>query len=666
MPLSEDTINAAAEKVTARIKSVNDLFLSKIGERIAEIGKMKATDINKLTRMSVYGKDIDAITRALSEASNKSESDIIELLTAVAKDNYAWSEQLYKAKGIDYVPFAQNKELQSLIKSYAKSTIIANRGLVQTVAFMIRDKAGKLIPTELSKAYQKTVEQAALAVATGETDYQSAIRQTLRDLADSGLRTTDTGKVVDYASGYSRRLDTAVRQNVLWGAKQANLGYQDQIGEQFGADGYEIDYHPNPRPSHEAMGGQQYAIGGAKTIDGVYYPCFEDEAEPLLEDYGCLHFKFPIILGVSEPNWDKSELAAMKAADREKIEFEGKTYTKYEAKQIQRKLETAARHQKDRATIAKAAGDDVLRRDAQEKINIISHKYKAFSDAAGLPTKMQRMTGAGFRPVKTRAELKTPPLKDVTSGAMAQYDRYCARLGRENVGTFGEFIDRKNANGEDWTELQRRYRYAGIDERIREHHSDYTFISDKDHIPPEYNDCAFALSAEERAPIFTYSEYANCPAINTYAATGKVSSPEVKKTADTLHEVLDKMSLPHDTVVYRGTKAEYLDGFEEIKVRPISEWKDRTIGTKAFTSTSLFRDTAYDAEVELTILIPEGQKGAGYINEISYNKAHAGENIGGVKITEEYEVLLQNGSKYDILEAQIFKGKIFMTLIRKG
>ena len=26
--------------------------------------------------------------------------------------------------------------------------------------------------------------------------------------------------------------------------------------------------------------------------------------------------------------------------------------------------------------------------------------------AAGLPTKMQRMTGAGFRPVKTRAELK--------------------------------------------------------------------------------------------------------------------------------------------------------------------------------------------------------------------------------------------------------------------
>ena len=199
MPLSEDTINAAAEKVTARIKSVNDLFLNKIGERIAEIGKTKATDINKLTRMSVYGKDIDEITRALSDASNKSESDIIELLTAVAKDNYAWSEQLYKAKGIDYVPFSQNKELQSLIKSYAKSTIIANRGLVQTVAFMTRDKDGKLIPTELSKAYQKTVEQAALAVATGETDYQSAIRQTLRDLADSGLRTTDTGKLVDYA-----------------------------------------------------------------------------------------------------------------------------------------------------------------------------------------------------------------------------------------------------------------------------------------------------------------------------------------------------------------------------------------------------------------------------------------------------------------------------------
>lgn len=34
--------------------------------------------------------------------------------------------------------------------------------------------------------------------------------------------------------------------------------------------------------------------------------------------------------------------------------------------------------------------------------------------------------------------------------------------------------------------------------------------------------------------------------------------------------------------------------------------------TKAFTSTSLFRDTTYDAEVELTILLPERQNDSEY------------------------------------------------------
>ena len=185
--------------------------------------------------------------------------------------------------------------------------------------------------------------------------------------------------------------------------------YLSGLRAQFGWDNLPLFMNSNPRPSHEAMGGRQYAIGKARTVNGVYYPSFDTVAR-LLEDYGCLHFKFSILLGISEPAYDPEQLAAFKAADKETFEFEGQKYTKYEASQVQRKLETAIRHQKDRANIAKAAGDDDMRRQAQEKINHLANKYKKFSDASGLPTKAQRMSVSGFRRVKTLAELKTPVL----------------------------------------------------------------------------------------------------------------------------------------------------------------------------------------------------------------------------------------------------------------
>lgn len=220
------------------------------------------------------------------------------------------------------------------------------------------------------------------------------MREVMKAMADSGIRT------VDYATGYSRRLESAVRQNILWGVKQCNQNTADMIGEDFGRDGYEISYHSHPRPSHADMGGKQYAIGGARWVNGKYYPSFEEKAEPLLNEFGCLHFKFSILLGISLPAYSDEQLAEFKAEDNRKFEFEGKEYTRYEASQLQKRIESEARRQKDRANIAKASGDDIMRREAQYKINLLTGKYAKLSKESGLPTKMERMQMAGFRHIK--------------------------------------------------------------------------------------------------------------------------------------------------------------------------------------------------------------------------------------------------------------------------
>ena len=403
--LTENQIRALPERIAQRLSDINTEYLESIGEVLKKIGELRPSDIHKLKRLYDYGADMHRISLKLAEVSKKNINDIYEIFDIIAKDNYFSAEIFYEAKGKTFIPYEENENLKSYVKSLAKQTVNEYVNITQHTAFAIfADKNGKSIAplfssnknkvaTSLSDTYTKVIDYAVTKVQTGVTDYNSAIREVVNSLADSSIRT------VDYATGYSRRLDTAVRQNVLWGIKQCNQNTADFIGEEFGADGYEISYHSHPRPSHADMGGKSYAIGKARTVNGIFYPSFS-EVEELLQEYNCLHFKFPILLGISQPAIDKNELEQLKAEDKKVFGFEGKEYTKYEASQLQRKIENEIRHQKDRAIIAKTVGARETQEAAQMRINLLASKYSKLSKASGLSTKVERMQVKGFKSVK--------------------------------------------------------------------------------------------------------------------------------------------------------------------------------------------------------------------------------------------------------------------------
>ena len=89
----------------------------------------------------------------------------------------------------------------------------------------------------------------------------------------------------------------------------------------------------------------------------------------------------------------------------EKVSYKGKEYTKYEATQVQRKLETAIRKQKDRQIIARASGDSVGISNAQEKITQLTSEYNNFSKSVGLDTYKNRLTVSGYKRV-AKSKLK--------------------------------------------------------------------------------------------------------------------------------------------------------------------------------------------------------------------------------------------------------------------
>ena len=210
---------------------------------------------------------------------------------------------------------------------------------------------------------------------------ENKLERLAKQIADSGLR------VIYNDTSY--RIDNFVRYAVLKGIKDINLKVQDVLAEEMGANGWEIDYHDNPRPSHAYMGGKQFVIGKARRINGIFFESFEEVALPRLIEPNCLHFKIPIICGVTKPQYDEEQLAKWKEMDASKVKYKERTYTKYEATQVQKRLEEAIRQCDDRLKIASPAQLDYLRRIELSKRRTLFKEYERFSKACGLEMKMK-------------------------------------------------------------------------------------------------------------------------------------------------------------------------------------------------------------------------------------------------------------------------------------
>ena len=324
------------------------------------------------------GLNTERIQREIVKSAEISVADLNTVFRAVAESNQQFAEQWFGSSRTPRVKGAPqlSTPIERSIKAQLRVTAQAFKNLSQTT-----------IETE---PYKDAVDAAISAVQSGVSDYSSAIRNVIREAGKDGLK-------VKYPSGVVRRLDTAVRQNVLDGVRSLNNDILQQLGNEYGADGIELSAHALCAADHLPYQGKQFS-----TED------FEDLQNTLDRPFGqwnCRHTMFPIILGVSKPVHTPEELAAYARNSQELIEIDGRAKTRYEWTQEQRRIETAIRQQKDVANLAKACGDDILRREAQANINALQDRYAQISKAAGLAEQPQRMNVAGFRSVKVDPNL---------------------------------------------------------------------------------------------------------------------------------------------------------------------------------------------------------------------------------------------------------------------
>ena len=359
--------------------------LQRIGKRIGKYGKMSLADVKAINNVAAVKQDMDAITKELAKVTGYNISQIEQMYGELLEEQHLANQPLYDYRGKKFVPFKDNKELQAIARAYAETTgeTMINLAKIGGSNLGFIDKNGKFKAIE--KMYTEALDKAVIQVSTGATDFHTAMRDTIVEMGGSGIR-------INYAdSGITRRLDTAVRQSLLWGAKQASIEYNEMIGQKLGCDGYEVDYHSNPRPSHEFMQGKQFVVGEARTINGIHFES-ADEALERLQDYGCLHFKTPIICGVSEPVYSAEELKRLNEENAKTYKINGKELTGYEASQQMRRLETAVRNEKSIRDLARASGDKELVKQCTQKIMSYQGKYNEISEITGIAREPKRMS----------------------------------------------------------------------------------------------------------------------------------------------------------------------------------------------------------------------------------------------------------------------------------
>ena len=386
-----------------RQEEINVYVISMIAKRIKEIGTLKPSDLYKLERLLKSGADVRKINEELARLTALQVADIKKIIKLSASAMYADAKPYYDYRHKAYIPFEKNQALQRIVTSVANVTSNTYKNLSNSKAtgFLIRDlkHPGRLKFQTIGETYQSVVDEAIQAAQSGVIDYNTAMRRTLKQLVDSGVRR------LTWDSGYTQRVDTAVRRNILDGIRAVNKGVQDEVGKQFGADGKEITVHANSAPDHEPVQGRQFTneeyekLQNAQAftdVNGKHY----EPIERAIGTLNCRHFTYSIIIGVTKPTFTEKELQEYARKNAEGYTLpNGKHLTMYECTQKQRQYELEIRKAKEGQIAARDAGDIDLAKEYQAKINRKTAEYKQFSNACGLSQKLSKASVSGYRKI---------------------------------------------------------------------------------------------------------------------------------------------------------------------------------------------------------------------------------------------------------------------------
>ncbi len=375
MALTPEQIDGLRARMEDIAQPIIDWLLADLAERVAEAGKMTSTAAYEAYRAKALGASERELKKFLKQQLGISNREVRRLMRAAARFS---SEDDFDRVGV-WATEAQRESLEQMTQAAIQLATKDFENLTQTLG-MVDCITGRPLP--LQDAYRQAMDFAFEQIFTGAADYETAIRQATRKLADRGV------VAIDYASGVSTELGAAVRRNMMGGmgllVEQITQANHDALG----CDGWEISAHAACAPDHEPYQGRQYSDAD--------YTKLNESLKRRIGTLNCGHVASPIKLGVNSPQYTEAELEEFRRANAEGITYEGRHYTAYEATQRRNRFESAIRRQKRRVLVSEKNGDaDQLLAD-RIKLTRLNQEYSKFCKAADLKTRPQRLQQDGF------------------------------------------------------------------------------------------------------------------------------------------------------------------------------------------------------------------------------------------------------------------------------
>ena len=320
MLTQNDFINIE-KQATAIYESLELEIIEEIATRIARVGYANTVVLNDIQiaqEMGILYQDIVTLVAKYNNTSYEKVAKIFEEAGAKTLDR---DDFIYKEAGLNPVPIKQSRSIIQMMSATIEKTAGNLQNLVMTTAIASQTQ------------FYNAMNKAYIEVSTGVKSYTQSILDTIDDISSQGA-------VITYPSGRNMSLESAVRMNIITGVNQTCGKLQELRADEVGWDLMELTAHSGARPSHASWQGKIVSRSGKKgylSLDDIGYGTATG-----FKGVNCRHDWYPYKEGSARTYTQKQ----LDAWENEKVTYNGKEYSKYDATQLQRAMERRIRADK--------------------------------------------------------------------------------------------------------------------------------------------------------------------------------------------------------------------------------------------------------------------------------------------------------------------------------
>ena len=399
--LEREVLQDIARRVrkTERLTETAEIMAKSMRENGYSTAEIHAEVMKKLNATPEYRRMIAENTYAYKQEIKQKIAETVEtaknagdkLIGEAGEMTFNEDLSMWEQGGVNLKQPNSMKQITDGFKAQAKNDL---KNISGTTAF----KSPLLGTVKTAEAYQRSLDLALLKVSTGTYSYRQACDDVIKEFTRSGLRT------VDYASGRTYQVDTAVRMIVRTSTAQLAGKITEANCRTTGQDLVIISQHMGSRDTHAGFQNKVFSMSGkSKKYPDIHAPLGEGCAYGRpegLQGPNCTHMFYPFWEGISEIPEPLKE--------PDPVEYKGRSYTRYEATQQMRAMEREIRALKREKYVARTGGEvEHLR----AQIRTARADYMSFSEAMNLKPKENRLLVGGERSKWAELKKNVPQLQ---------------------------------------------------------------------------------------------------------------------------------------------------------------------------------------------------------------------------------------------------------------